>query len=159
AHIRKWWEVFAKDQAAAFDAHGWRYYTGEWNEEQYPGYTGSWGTYRGAIDNLYEQAGGHTDAVRKASGVLESYREAVHHQLVSSWANLNTLAAHRREVLSDFAAQRRVNVSGENPFAGRTFAVVPNGNTGRVRDFVDLMRLEGIEVYQAPQAFKADAKD
>ena len=66
--------MFARDQAAAFDQRGWRYYTGEWNEEWYPGYTGSWAALRGAVDNLYEQASIVTDAVRQSgSQAISSY--------------------------------------------------------------------------------------
>ncbi|MHC4109161.1 MAG: M14 family zinc carboxypeptidase, partial [Planctomycetota bacterium] len=35
----KWRRQFSADQAAAFDRHGWSYYTREWYEEWYPGYT------------------------------------------------------------------------------------------------------------------------
>src|SRR4029079_16387036 len=95
ANVAKWSTLFGSEQGKAFDRHGWRYYTGEWNEEWYPGYSGSWAALRGAIDNLYEQASIETDAVHHAEGTLESYREAVDHQLVSSMANLTTLQANR----------------------------------------------------------------
>mgnify|MGYP000923184232 CR=1 FL=1 len=157
--MKKWWEVFAKDMAAAFDAHQWRYYHGEWNEEWYPGYSSAWAGYRGAIDILYEQASIAIDAVRKGSGVLETYRESVHHQLEASMANLRTLAEHREEVLKDYLEQRRFAVSAESPFANRTFAVVPNENVTRVAGFVDLMRLQGFEVYAAADEFTASGKD
>ncbi len=110
-NTRKLWDLFAKDQAAAFDAMGWRYYTGEWNEEWYPGYSSAWAGYRGAADILYEQAAIGTDAVRRQEGTLEPYREAVHKQLVSTMANLKTLAASRRAVLHDFVVSRRRNVT------------------------------------------------
>ncbi|MBM3853104.1 MAG: hypothetical protein FJ399_08095, partial [Verrucomicrobia bacterium] len=87
ATAKAWEERFARDQAAAFDARGWRYYTGEWNENWYPGYSASWAALRGAIGNLYEQAGIVTDAVRRPEGTLESYRESVHKQVVSTMAN------------------------------------------------------------------------
>ena len=33
----KWGNVFADDQARAFDDNNWRFYTGEWHEDLYPG--------------------------------------------------------------------------------------------------------------------------
>src|SRR6185503_16747778 len=99
ATVHKHWELFAKDQAAAFDRFGWRYYTGEWNEEWYPGYSSAWAGYRGAADIRYEQASIMSDGVRRAEGTIQSYREAVHHQLVSSLANITTLHTHRRDIL------------------------------------------------------------
>jgi hypothetical protein len=159
ATLQKWWDVVSKDQAAAFDRFGWRYYTGEWNEEWYPGYTGSWGGYRGAIDMLYEQANIGADGVRHATGVIESYREAVHHQLVSSMANLATLRAHRVDILKDYLAQRREAVAESGPFAARTFAVLPSANHSRIAGFVDLMKLQGFEIFQSPKEFAASGKD
>jgi len=54
---RKWWGIFAADQARAFDRYGWSYYTREWNDEWYPGYGASWCLYAGGLGILYEQAG------------------------------------------------------------------------------------------------------
>ncbi len=159
ANVHKWLPRFADDLGAAFDARGWRYYTGEWNEEWYPGYSGAWGGLRGAIENLYEQASIQTDAVRRPEGTLESYRESVHKQLVSTMANLTTLAANRREVLRDFLAVRRGAVAPEGPYARRTFAVVPGANITRTRAFTDLMTLQGFEVHAASREFRASGRD
>jgi hypothetical protein len=160
ANVRRWWETFSKDQAAALDAFGWRYFTGEWNEELYPGYTTTLAALRGAISMLYEQASVAIDAVRRPEGTLEAYREGVHRQLVSSLANLATLRANRRLVLADYAAVRRQAVAGDGPSAGgarRTFAVVPSANRSRLAAFLDLMTLHGVEVYAAPAEFQAPA--
>jgi hypothetical protein len=143
-----WGEVFAVDQARAFDAHGWRYYTGEWNDEWYVGYS-SWASYRGGLFILYEQARVAEDAVRQAGGKLLSYGESVHHQIVSTMANLRTLYDHRQELKSEFAAQRRRAVSEDSPLAGTTYAIVPDGNHSRLRRFLELMALHGVEVHQA----------
>jgi hypothetical protein len=158
-NVRKWWEVFAKDQAASFDTRGWRYYTGEWNDEWYPGYTGSWGNHRNAIGILYEQAAIVSDGVRRPEGTIETYREAVHHQLVSSVANVTTLWRNRAQVMKDFLAERRAAVGAEGPYASRTFAILPGANEERTRRFLDLMHVEGFEVHQAGSAFRAAGKD
>lgn len=157
ASLRRWTERFAQEQGAAFDAMGWRYYTGEWNENWYPGYSSSWGALRGAVENLYEMANIMSDAVRRPEGTLQAYREAVHHQLVSSWANLSTLRAHRGEVLKDFLAEKRRNVAGEG--SQRVFAVRPGANVARLERFLDLMRLQGFEVLSAAGEFKASGRD
>src|ERR1035441_10596219 len=109
--------------AAAFDARGWRYYNGEWNDDWYPGYSSSWSAMRGAVANLYEQAGIGTDAVRRGEGTLESYQEAVHKQLVSSMANLAFLAKNRQEVLADFLAEKRKSVGTDASIPAHTFAI------------------------------------
>ncbi len=154
---RRWTELLAKEQGLAFDALGWRYYTGEWNENWYPGYSSSWGALRNAVENLYEMANIMSDAVRRPEGTLQAYREAVHHQLVSSWANLTTLGAHRREILRDFLAEKRRNVAGEGE--ARVFAVRPAPNAARTGRFLDLMRLQGFEVLTAAGEFKGTGRD
>ncbi len=105
--IHKWWAAFAKDQAAAFDRYGWSYYTREWNEELFPGYGSSWGIYIGAIGMLYEQAGADGSQVMRRDGTVMTYRETVHHQFVSSMANLQTAANNRRELLEDYYKEKK----------------------------------------------------
>ena len=158
-NVRKWEVEFAKDLAAAFDARGWRYYNGEWNDDWYPGYSSSWSALRGAVANLYEQAGIGTDAVRRGEGTLESYRESVHKQLVSSMANLAFLASNRQAVLADFLAEKRKNVGPDASIPAHTFAVLPSANATRQQRFLDLMALEGFEVYSAGESFTAQGKD
>jgi hypothetical protein len=159
ANVHKWLKVFGRDQAQALDAHKWPYYTGEWNEEWYPGYSGAWGSLRGAVENLYEQAAISTDAVRRPEGRLEPYREAVHKQLVSTMANLTSLAANRREVLRDFVAEKRKNLAADGPYAKRVFAIVPSANASRMKAFTDLMTLQGFEMHIANEAFPGNGRD
>ncbi|MCC6428804.1 MAG: hypothetical protein IT435_18525 [Phycisphaerales bacterium] len=145
-HVLNFERTFALDQGKAFDAHGWRYYNGEWNEGWYPGYSGSWAAMRGIIDNLYEQANIHTDAVRRAEGTLESYREAVHKQLVSSLANISTLAKHRRDVLAGYVSDRRENLAPDGPYNRRSFLIpIDAVNLWRIEDLLSLLHLQGIE--------------
>ena len=158
-NVRKWEADFAKDQAAAFDARGWRYYNGEWNDDWYPGYSSSWSSLRGVVANLYEQANIGTDAVRRPEGALEPYREAVHKQLVSSMANLSFLAKNRAAVLADFLAEKRKCVGPDASVAARTFAIPPSANGARFRRLLDLLTLEGFEVYTAGEAFTVQARD
>jgi hypothetical protein len=158
-NIRKWQVEFAKDLASAFDAKGWRYYNGEWNDDWYPGYSSSWSALRGAVANLYEQASISTDAVRRGEGTLETYREAVHKQLVATMANLNFLAKNRQSVLTDFLAEKRKCVGPEASIPAHTFAVMPSANATRQRRFLDLMALEDFDVYAAGESFTAPCKD
>ena len=144
----KWNDRFARDQAAAFDRNGWVYYTGEWNEGWYPGYTDIWGAMRGAVGILYEQASFTEDGVRRPGGDVHSYREAVHKQAVSSIANLATLAENRVEILRDYVADRKTAMGAEGPYGRRAFALPPTENASRWRRFVDLMELQGVEMYR-----------
>jgi hypothetical protein len=157
--MRKWWDVFGNDLATSFDAHRWKYYHGEWNEEWYPGYSSAWAGYRGCIDILFEQASIETDGVRKASGVVETYHESVHHQLVGSLSNIRTLAANRAGILKDYVAQRRYAVSPESAFAKRAFVLLPTENRSRTESFISLMRLQGFEVFVTGEEMTVSGKD
>jgi len=155
--LHPWASKFARDQSEAFDRWNWLYYTGEWNEGWYPGYTDAWGQFRGALGILYEQASFTEDGVRQAGGEVVTYREAVHHQAVSSVANLTTLAENREAVLRDYLAERRINVSASGPWADRVFAVLPSANRSRMGGFLDLMKLQGFEVYVIDQETRVGA--
>ena len=155
----KWGRLFALEQSEAFDRYGWAYYTGEWNEGWYPGYSDVWGEFRGAVGILYEQARFAEDGVRRPGGSIHSYREAVHHQAVSSLANLMTLQANVADLRRDILAERRVAVSANGPFARRTFAVLPTENRSRLRGFTDLMALQGFEFYRTTSEFRASGTD
>ena len=152
---KRWWGVFAKDQAGAFDRFGWLYYTGEWNEEWYPGYSSSWAGFRGALGILYEQARVADWGVARPEGTVLTYRETVHHQVVSSMANLDSLRANRAEMLRDYAEERRRAGSAAGPYASKVFAVVPGATKARAAAFIDLMLLQGFEVFTADEAFTA----
>ena len=158
-NVLKWEDRFGVDQAAAFDARGWRYYNGEWNDNWYPGYSSSWAALRGAVENLYEQASISVDAVRRPEGALHTYRESVHKQLVSTMANLATLAQNRREVLADFVAEKRKCVGPSASIPAQTFAIVPSANAGRLERFLDLMAIEGFEMSTAQRPFSASGID
>jgi hypothetical protein len=149
----KWWQRFANDQAAAFDRRGWSYYTREWADSWYPGYTDSWASFAGAIGILYEQARFGGQSVRRASGEIATYREAVEHQAVSSVANVATLAANREEILRDYLAAKREHVSADAPGNDRMFVLVPGRNRDREERLVAMLAGQGIEVFRADAGF------
>jgi len=144
--IRKWWDVFAADQGAAFDERGWPYYTREWHEEFFPGYGSAWAMYLGAVGILYEQAGTEGGPVRQRGGALLTYTDAVEHQVVSSIANLETAADNRREILADWAADRRDAVEAGRRGPVRAY-VLPHGRDPfRTARLVEKLLAQGIEV-------------
>ena len=62
----KWGNVFAQDQGNAFDERNWRFYTGEWHEDLYPGYS-FYVQFRGTLGILYEQSRMAEDGVKDLS--------------------------------------------------------------------------------------------
>jgi hypothetical protein len=151
----RWGELFARDQAAAFDRHRLLYYTGEWHEEWYPGYADAWASYRGAIGILYEQARIAADGVRRPEGRLLTYGESVQHHVIGNMANLATLQAHSRELLEHFYNTRRAAVAPTGSYAKRVFAILPTPNGSRRRAFLEVMHLQGFEVFETAGGFTA----
>ncbi|WP_194867014.1 M14 family zinc carboxypeptidase [Pseudoalteromonas sp. PPB1] len=147
---RKWGGIFAQDQAEAFDDQNWPYYTGEWLENLYPGYS-SYAAFRGTIHILYEQARIKEDGVMQPNGRIVSYAEGVDKQLVSSLVNVKTLIKHSKDVYRDFVSDKRNLISKNSPYADRTFAILPSENHQRMAKFVNLMQLQGFEMHQTTQ--------
>ncbi|RLA00546.1 MAG: peptidase, partial [Gammaproteobacteria bacterium] len=148
---KKWGNVFANDQAASFDQENWPYFTGEWFENLYPGYS-SYSEFRGSIHILYEQARIAEDGVRQANGRILSYQESVHHQLTSTIANLKTLAKNSKEIYQDYLADRRSSISGNSDYANLSYALPPTNNTKRWLGFIRLMELQGFELFISTKA-------
>jgi hypothetical protein len=156
----RWGQIFARDQAAALDRYGLVYYSGEWNEDWYPGYTDSWPAYRGTIGILYEQARIAEDGVRRPEGRILSYRESVFHHVIGSMANLATVQAHGKELLENFYSVRKSASAADGSYANRVFAVLPTGNEARLEKFLKVTQLQGIEVYRLTNDLKvANATD
>lgn len=158
SQILKWWDVFAADQAAAYDARGWPYYTKEWHEQWYPGYGSAWPSFSGAIGVLYEQAGVDGSVVRQRDGYLLSYHEAVNHQFTSSWTNLTTLVSNREPLLRDYRTMRE-----EAVHRGRRsrlkFLIVPDSDLVKTKKFIERLVQQGIEVHRAQQTFTVGSAD
>ena len=144
--VRDWSERFAADQARAFDRRGWSYFTREWNEEIYPGYGSSIAAYQGAVGILYEQSGTDGQPIRKPSGRVVSYEDAVAHQYTSSMANLTTAASHRRELLSAWRDARAEAVARGTRGRARAFYIVPRPDPARAERLATRLAMLGVEV-------------
>jgi hypothetical protein len=141
-----WAALFGREHGEAFDKQGWTYYSGEWNEGWYPGYTDTWPSIRGAVGILYEQARMSEDGVRRADGSIQSYREAVHGNVVSTMANLATFHRNAKEMRRDFHNHRLAALAPNGPFASRSWAVLPSDNRGRFAAFASCLEQQGIEM-------------
>ncbi|MHC4693805.1 MAG: M14 family metallopeptidase [Planctomycetota bacterium] len=153
--VMEWRKRFSADQARAFDRYGWSYYTKDWYSDWAPIYTNSWANLQGAIGLLYEQAGGDGASVKHPTGKEVSYRETVHHHIVSTLANLETLRANRREIMRDYFEDRQWAASREEPDSG-TFLMPPCEDSSRWKQLADLIKHHGIEVEFAQQSFQAE---
>ena len=143
----KWGNVFAQDQATAFDENNWRFYTGEWHEDLYPGYS-FYVQFRGTLGILYEQSRMAEDGVKRPEGTIQSYKESVHNQFISTLTNLNTLLTNTKSIYKDYWDGRKYNISKESIYADKTYVVLPTNNKGRLNTLVEKLKAQDIEIYQ-----------
>ena len=151
--IKKWGDVFAEDQAKAFDDRDWRYYTGEWFENLYPGYS-NYSEYRGSVHILYEQSRMAEDGVRRPEGTVQTYKESVHHMYISTMANLKTLQLNSKEMYKDYWDGRKYNVSSQSEYANKYYVILPTENLGRLNTFISKLEAQEIEIYKNTNSIK-----
>ena len=145
--LSKWGNIFAQDQGNAFDKRDWRFYTGEWHEDLYPGYS-FYVQFRGTLGILYEQSRMAEDGVRRPEGTIQSYKESVHHQYVSTMINLKTLLNNSKSMYQDFWEGRRYNVSRDSEYANRTFVILPTKNNTRINTLAEKLKFQDIQLFK-----------
>jgi hypothetical protein len=153
-HILRWGERFGKENARAFDARGWAYFTGDEYDLFYPGYGDSWPSLLGAIGMTYEQAGNGEAglAIRRPSGDTLTLRDRALRHWTSGMTTLRTAAAGKSDLMLDFAAAQR-DVGRAQP----DVLLVPGPDTLRLAALVRHLRLQGIAVERAADEFRAEA--
>jgi len=109
----------------------------------------------GSIGLLYEQAGTDAASVKQPTGLETTYRQTVHRHIISTLTNLETLATNRREILSDFLAERQWAVSDKGPY-NETFLLPPAKDVSRWRSLAELLKHQGIEAELAEGSFEAE---
>ena len=145
--LLKWGNVFAQDQGSEFDKRNWRFYTGEWHEDLYPGYS-FYVNFRGTLGILYEQSRMSEDGVKRPEGTIQSYKESVHHQFVSSLVNLETLQKNSDSMYKDFWEGRKLNISSTSKWANKSFVILPTKNNKRINTLATKLKAQDIEIYQ-----------
>ena len=155
SHILAWGERFGAANAAAFDQHGWAYFTAESYDLFYPGYGDSWPALLGTIGMTYEQAGsGRAGLVyeRRDDTLLTLADRAQHHR-TTGHATLRTAALGKSDLLLDYAAFHR-DVGRDHP----DILLVPDADGGRLRALASLLATQGIAIEQATREFSVDAR-
>ncbi len=152
SNVKKWWNLFHKDQASAFDIRGWPYYIGEWHEQWYPGYGSAWATFTGTVGILYEQAGVDGMFVKQPNNYILTYHEAVNHQFTSSITNLFTTANNRENLLNDYY-QTRKKIVNQGKSSGLQFLFKPDKDEIKMKRFIENLTTQGIKVAKATGSF------
>lgn len=145
--VRKWERTFSDEQARTLDTRGYPYFSGEWNEEFFPGYGSSWASYHGGIGILYEMSRTGGTTVRKHDGTERTFAQAVEHQVLSSLANLESLRSRRVEILADQRAARAEAMALGTKGDRRAWVLRPDPrHPGRLPDLAAVLSAQGIEV-------------
>ena len=146
----KWLGVFGRDNASSFDARGWTYFVRETFDLFYPGYGDSWPFFNGAIGMTYEMAGGPGAglAYRRRDGSLLTLKERALKHFTTGLTTLRTAAAHRKELLRDFAAARAASLSSTD----RSYVVPSDLDSYRLRLFLETLQAQGVDVRRAKSA-------
>ena len=156
--LKKWFELYGRGNAAAFDRHGFRYYTHEVYDLFYPAYGDSWPSLNGAVGMTYEQAGGGAGGLvlelPEGQRVLTLRDRAARH-FVSSLATIDTSVQHRESRLKDYYQFRRAAIRAGQTGSVKQFFLVPGRDPERLARVVAILLRQGIEVRRAQEEFEA----
>jgi len=152
--LNKWWKIYGKGNAAAFDRNGIRYFTHEEFDLFYPSYGDSWPSFNGAVGMTYEQAGGGGLArqLSEDRGVLTLEQRAWHH-FVTSLATLETTADNREARMRDFYEFHRAAIAQGRQGPMQVFYAVPGEDPEQAAELASMLQRDGIEVQRATQKF------
>ena len=140
------WDLLGKANGAAFDAHGWRYWTREEFDAFYPGYGESWPYFSGAVGMTFEQASSRGLVTRLDDGSLLTYTDAVQHHLVAAFSSCRTVAAHRERFLQAWRSYRESAVDAGLKGDIKAYVLEPGGAPLRAERLAVLLARQGIEV-------------
>ncbi len=149
---------FGREQAQAFDQRGWIYYSGEWNEGWYPGYSDAWGGLRGAVNILYEQARVADFGVRQANGEVQFHADGVARQLASAIANIDSMRARRSELLQAFWDDRNALTGARGDYANGVYAIDVSQHPARGQKLLEVLQLQGVEARRLSSAWTSQAQ-
>jgi hypothetical protein len=151
--------LFGKNNAKWFDKYGFDYFTREAYDAFYPGYGASWPLYYGALAMTYEQASVRGLVVRRSDESLLTYRDTVRHHFVASISTLETAAANREKLLTDFYQYRASAVAEGGKEPVKAF-LLPRGRDASATDkLAGILMEHGVEVNRAKSPFREDGKE
>lgn len=161
ATTRKWATVIGRNNAKAFDRHGWSYFAREVFDLHYPGYWDSYPALNGAIGMTYETDGGGRKGLQfeRPDKTILTFREAIHHHVTTCIATLQTAAENREDMLQDYYAFFESGMEEGRNEKIKQVVLVPGRDTGLLEDLVALLQRHGIEVFRATEAFRTDGAE
>lgn len=154
---RKWEDKFGRGNAAAFDRHGWQYYTRDIFDFFYPGYVDLWPSMSGATGMTFETDGGPEIRLRKEDGTVTTFADGIAHHFVASLASLGVLAAGKEERLRDYYDFRATGLAEARARAMKRVVISPAGDPSRALQVARLLARGEIEVLRTTAPFTSAA--
>lgn len=146
-YAMKWFEVFGRAHADAFDENGFEYTKREMFNYFYPAYTTSYLSYQGAVGMLYEQGSSRGLALKRSDGTVRTLADALDQQYVASWALVRASADNRAELLRDYYEAHRAAIN-DGQQGIRRYIITRDGDPYLVTELINLLLRNGIEVHQ-----------
>jgi hypothetical protein len=150
-YATRWFEVFGKAHAEAFDEAGFEYTLREMFNYFYPAYTTSYLSYQGAVGMLYEQGSSRGLALKRSDGSVRTLADALEQQYVASLAMVRTAADNRSALLQDYYDAHRTAVDDGGRGIRRYF-ITADGDPFHITELVNLLIRNGIEVSRTTDA-------
>jgi hypothetical protein len=146
--LEKWLDVFGRGNAAAFDQHGWSFYTRDVFDLHYPGY---WDTYpglHGATGMTYETDGGGSKGVRwrRDDGTILTFADGIARHFVASLATVETAANNREARLRDYYQFFAAGLEKGRTGGPRAVVLLPGADATRSARLATTLLRHGIEV-------------
>ena len=139
-------ELLGRANAAAFDAHGYRYWTREVFDAFYPGYGDSWPTLGGAVGMTFEEGGSRGLATLLKDGGTLTYADGVKHHLLTAFTTCLTTAANREKLLRAWFAYRQTAVAEGQRGPARAYVLGNGRDAASALELGELLARQGIEV-------------
>lgn len=151
----EWGETYGRANAAAFDASGTSYWSGESFDLYYPGYGDSWPSLNGAIGMTYEQAGQVGVRVKRSDDAILTLKDRLTNHTTTSLATLKTTAVNRERRLRDFHQffKDAIDEGKRGPIGA--YIVHPEPDPVRAAKMISLLQRQGVEVYEARKEFSS----
>ncbi|HEX2716295.1 MAG TPA: hypothetical protein VHM67_01375, partial [Gemmatimonadaceae bacterium] len=155
ADFKRWMEIYGKGNAAAFDKHGWMYYSRDVFDFYGPFYWDMWPSLTGAIGMTYETDGGGWKGLlwRREDGSLLSNRDGIAKHYTTAIATIETTASHRADRVRDYLRFRQQAIANGRTQPMKRVVLVPGRDPGRAAELVATLVRSGIEVRRARNAF------
>jgi Zinc carboxypeptidase len=141
-------DLLGRANAAAFDAHGFRYWTREIFDEFYPGYGDSWPALTGAVGMTFEQASPRGLLMKLEDGTILTYGEAVQHHLLAAYTTCVTTASNAARFLHAWYAYRLAAVTDGQQGAVRAYLLSDGASELRSYGMAEQLARQGIETFR-----------